>query len=153
MELVVNRDFFRAAAFAKANRAGHNNFPIHDHGGGPDAALAQAVIFGLFDDGDARADRTLDAILTALDNDGLVERHVPAEDSGSDPCAPFVFPTFWVAEALQRRGRDGSRQFAAAAASRGALGLFGEVADPVDHAPLGNYPQVQSHAAFVMAAG
>ena len=33
MELVGNRDFFRAAVFAKANRVGHNNFPIDDHGG------------------------------------------------------------------------------------------------------------------------
>jgi GH15 family glucan-1,4-alpha-glucosidase len=154
---VVRGDAERWRETAAAIRAdvlrGDGALTLHDHGGGPDAALAQAVIFGLFDDGDARADRTLDAILTALDNDGLVERHVAAEDSRSDPCAPFVFPTFWVAEALQRRGRDGSRQFAAAAASRGALGLFGEVADPVDHSPLGNYPQVQSHAAFVMAAG
>ncbi len=133
--------------------SGNGALNLHDHGGGPDAALAQAVVFGLFDHDDARADWTLDAILAELDNDGLVERHLPAEDSLSDLCAPFVFPTFWVAEALQRRGRDGSRQFAAAAASRGTLGLFGEVADPVDHAPLGNYPQVQSHAAFVMAAG
>ena len=39
----------------------------------------------------------------------------------------------------------------AALATRGPLGLFGEVADPVDHSPLGNYPQVQSHAAFVLA--
>ena len=57
-----------------------------------------------------------------------------------------------MAEALQRCGRDGSPQFAAAASARGELGLFGEVADPTDHTPLGNYPQVQSHAAFILAA-
>jgi len=32
----------------------------------------------------------------------------------------------------------------------GSLGLFGEVADPGDLSPLGNYPQVQSHAACVV---
>ena len=49
------------------------------------------------------------------------------------------------------RGRDGSRWLQAALATRGPLGLFGEVADPSDHSPLGNYPQVQSHAALVLA--
>jgi GH15 family glucan-1,4-alpha-glucosidase len=62
-----------------------------------------------------------------------------------------VFPTFWLAGALTASGRDGSRYLEAALATRGALGLFGEVADPVDHTPLGNYPQVQSHATFVLA--
>ncbi|MGA8635175.1 MAG: hypothetical protein WB805_10000, partial [Candidatus Dormiibacterota bacterium] len=52
---------------------------------------------------------------------------------------------------LEATGRDGSPWLAAALATRGPLGLFGEVADPVEHSPLGNYPQVQSHAAFVLA--
>ena len=78
--------------------------------------------------------------------------HYHGEDSLGDPCAPFLFPTFSVAEALQLCGRDGSRNFAAAARSRGPLDLFGEVADPTHHTPLGNYPQVQSHAAFIIAA-
>jgi alpha,alpha-trehalase len=121
-------------------------------GGGPDAALAQAAIFGFLDRDDPRLQATLESIVTTLDHGGLIERHVPAADTLSDPCGPFLFATFWVAEALERCGRDGGANFAAAVRSRGSLDLFGEVADPRDGSPLGNYPQVQSHASFVLAA-
>ena len=99
----------------------------------------------------ARIDPTLDLIVERLDRGGLVDRHEAEADTLADPCAPFVFPTFWLAGALTAVGRDGSRFFEAALATRGSLGLFGEVADPADRTPLGNYPQVQSHAAFVLA--
>jgi alpha,alpha-trehalase len=125
---------------------------LTDEGGGPDAALTQAVLFGFFDPGDARASTTLDAIIGGLDRNGLIDRHDPEQDSSTDPCAPFLFPTFWLSEALQQSGRDGSRHFAAAVSARGSLDLFGEVADPNDNSPLGNYPQVQSHASFLLAA-
>jgi GH15 family glucan-1,4-alpha-glucosidase len=125
---------------------------LTDAGGGPDAALAQAVLCGLFDAGDPRASATLDAITQGLDRNGLIDRHDPEQDPSKDPCGPFLFPTFWLADALQRIGRDGSRHFAAAVSARGALDLFGEVADPNDNSPLGNYPQVQSHASFLLAA-
>jgi GH15 family glucan-1,4-alpha-glucosidase len=132
--------------------SGDGPLTLHEGGGGPDAALAQAALTGFLDADDPRLHATLDSITTSLDRNGLIDRHLPEEDTQADPCAPFLFPTFWVAEALQRCGRDGSRQFAAAATSRGALNLFGEVADPRAHSPLGNYPQVQSHAAFLLAA-
>ncbi len=125
---------------------------LTDAGGGPDAALAQAAIVAFLDGGDARLHATLDSITATLDRDGLIERHLPEEDATSDPCGPFLFATFWLAEALERCGRDGSRHFATALAARGSVDLFGEVADPRDGSPLGNYPQVQSHASFVLAA-
>jgi GH15 family glucan-1,4-alpha-glucosidase len=125
---------------------------LTDAGGGADAALAQAVLLGIFDPGDPRAAATLDSITGGLERSGLIDRHDPAQDPSTDPCGPFVFPTFWVAQAQGRLGRDGSRHFAAAASARGLLDLFGEVADPADTSPLGNYPQVQSHASFLLAA-
>jgi GH15 family glucan-1,4-alpha-glucosidase len=125
---------------------------LTDGGGGPDAALAQAATVGFLDRDDARLEATLDSITTRLDRGGLVDRHLPAQDSSDDPCGPFLFATFWVAQALERCSRDGSRFFGAAVAARGSLDLFGEVADPADMSPLGNYPQVQSHASFVLAA-
>jgi alpha,alpha-trehalase len=125
---------------------------LTDAGGGADAALSQAVLFGLFDPGDPRAAATLDSITSGLERDGLVDRHDAEQDTSTDPCAPFVFPTFWLSEALPRIGRDGSRHFVAAVSARGSLDLFGEVADPNDNSPLGNYPQVQSHASFLLAA-
>jgi GH15 family glucan-1,4-alpha-glucosidase len=55
-----------------------------------------------------------------------------------------------TAQALSQR--DADVYLSAALASRGPLGLWGEVALPSDRSPLGNYPQVQSHASFVLAA-
>jgi GH15 family glucan-1,4-alpha-glucosidase len=146
----------RWRAAADAIRAdvlrGSGALTLHDDGGGPDAALAQASLFGMLAPGDPRMVATLDDIVAALDRDGLIDRYEGQPDQLGDRCGPFLFPTFWVAQALQMCGRDGSRNFAAAAAARGPLGLFAEVADPDDHSPLGNYPQVQSHSAFVLAA-
>ncbi|MFZ0920608.1 MAG: glycoside hydrolase family 15 protein, partial [Candidatus Dormiibacterota bacterium] len=116
-----------------------------------DAALAQAALLGGVDAIAHRVDATLQLIAERLDRGGLVDRYEGQPDMIADPCAPFVFPTFWLARALEATGHDGSRWLEAALATAGPLGLFGEVADPVDHSPLGNYPQVQSHAAFVLA--
>jgi GH15 family glucan-1,4-alpha-glucosidase len=125
---------------------------LTESGGGPDAALAQAATAGFLGSDDPRLHATLDGILNSLDRGGLIDRHLSVEDTLGDPCGPFLFATFWVAEALERCGRDGSANFSAAVATRGSLDLFGEVADPTDGSPLGNYPQVQSHASFIMAA-
>jgi GH15 family glucan-1,4-alpha-glucosidase len=140
-----------AAAIAADIGATAGALEIHIDGGGADAALAQAALLGGLDFVAERIDPTLDLIAARLDRGGLIDRHEAEADTLADPCAPFVFPTFWLAGAFRVRGRDGSRWLQAALATRGPLGLFGEVADPSDHSPLGNYPQVQSHAALVLA--
>jgi GH15 family glucan-1,4-alpha-glucosidase len=144
---------WRRAAAAIAGDIGTSGGPLELRvdGGGADAALAQAALLGGLDFVAARIGPTLDLILERLDRGGLIDRHESQADALSDPCAPFVFPTFWLAGALAATGRDGSPWLAAALATRGPLGLFGEVADPVERSPLGNYPQVQSQAAFVLA--
>jgi alpha,alpha-trehalase len=120
-------------------------------GGGADAALAQGALLGGLDAVRPHVSATLDLIVERLDRGGLVDRYEGQPDTIGDPCAPFVFPTFWLSATLAATGRDGSPWLDAALGARGSLGLFGEVADPLDHTPLGNYPQVQSHAAFVVA--
>ncbi len=144
---------WRAAAAAIVDDVGPGEgaLQIHRGGGGADAALAQVALIGGLDRLAGRIDPTLDLIIRRLDRNGLVDRHEAAADPCPDPCAPFVFPTFWLAGALAATGRDGSPWLRAALSTRGPLGLFGEVADPADRSPLGNYPQVQSHAAFVLA--
>ena len=139
-----------AAAAADLGSAGVA-LELRIDGGGADAALAQAALLGGLDVVAGRIDPTLDLIIARLGRDGLVDRYEGQPDPLPAPAAPFVFPTFWLAGALAARGRDGSRWLESALATRGPLGLFGEVADPIDHSPLGNYPQVQSHAAFVLA--
>jgi GH15 family glucan-1,4-alpha-glucosidase len=120
-------------------------------GGGADASLAQAALLGGAGAIHARVRATLDLIIERLTRGGLVDRYEGQPDTLGDPCAPFVFATFWLSAALTATGRDGSAWLDAALGTRGPLGLFGEVADPLDRSPLGNYPQVQSHAAFVLA--
>jgi GH15 family glucan-1,4-alpha-glucosidase len=144
---------WRRTAAAIAGDIGATGGPLELRldGWGADAALAQAALLGGLDFAAARIGPTLDLIVERLDRGGLIDRHESQADPLTDPCAPFVFPTFWLAGALAATGRDGSPWLAAALATRGPLGLFGEVADPVERTPLGNYPQVQSHAAFVLA--
>ena len=139
-------------AIRAAVLCGEGALTLTDAGGGPDAALSQAALVGFLDCADPRLRATLTGITGGLDRGGLIDRHLPEEDTSSDPCGPFLFPTFWLAQALERCGGDGSAHFSAAAAARGSVDLFGEVADPRDGSPLGNYPQVQSHASFVLAA-
>jgi GH15 family glucan-1,4-alpha-glucosidase len=142
----------RAAAGAAAGIGGDGRpLELRLDGGGADAALAQAALLGGLDAIAPSIRVTLDLIVERLGRGGLIDRYEGRPDTLDDPCAPFVFPTFWLAAALDAAGRDGSRLLDAALTTRGPLGLFGEVADPGDHSPLGNYPQVQSHAAFVLA--
>ena len=47
-----------------------------------------------------RIDPTLDLIVERLARGGLIDRHESQADTLADPCAPFVFPTFWLAGAL-----------------------------------------------------
>ena len=125
---------------------------LRSDGGGADAALALMSHVGFLAPHDPLQRRTLDLIERRLDRNGLLDRYEGRPDGMADPCGPFVFPTFWMATAQQSAGGDGQRHFRAAVSARGSLGLFGEVVDPEDGTPLGNYPQVQSHAAFLNAA-
>ena len=144
---------WREAAAGATSASGPTDgaMEIHLDGGGADGALAQVGLLGGLEAFSARVAPTLDLIAQRLGRGGLVDRHESQADTRADPCAPFVFPTFWLAAALAATGRDGSQYLEAAVSTRGPLGLFGEVADPITHSPLGNYPQVQSHAAFVLA--
>ena len=125
---------------------------LHDRGGGPDAALSQAVLLGLLAPDDPCARATLRSIAARLVRACGVDRYKGQPDGLDTPCAPFVFPAFWLATAEEMCGLDGAQRFTAAVSAAGPLGLFGEVVDPTTCSPLGNYPQVQSHASFVLAA-
>ena len=110
-----------------------------------------AVSNGFLRPEDRRAAATLGLIVSRLVRSGLVERYEGSRDGIADRCAPFVFPMFWLAGAQRALGGDVSRALRAAARTCGALGLYGEVVEPATLSPLGNYPQVQSHAACVLA--
>lgn len=140
-------DAIRRGVLASGGRA----LRLHIDGGAVDAALSAAVETGFLDPGSAAAAATLDLIAAELGDNGALQRYGGIQDLLDDPCAPFIFPTFWLASAETRAGRDGTRWVRSAVSAAGAFGLFGEVRDPGTGGPLGNYPQVQSHAALVMA--
>jgi GH15 family glucan-1,4-alpha-glucosidase len=125
---------------------------LHGGGGGADAALTMCALTGFLTSDDPSLHATLDLVESRLNHDGLLDRYEGQPDGLPDPCAPFVFPSMWMAMAQALAHRDASAYLSAAFASRNPLGLWGEVALPGDRSPLGNYPQVQSHASFVLAA-
>ena len=130
---------------------GGNPMQLRIDGGGADASLSVAVMNGFLDPGGATAAATLDLIARDLDDHGLLQRYWGAQDELADPCAPFVFPSFWMASAEAATRRESAGRLEAVASAAGELGLFGEVRDPTTGGPLGNYPQVQSHAALIQA--
>ncbi|MBV8301678.1 MAG: glycoside hydrolase family 15 protein [Candidatus Dormibacteraeota bacterium] len=136
---------------AVLHAAGDGPLQLHAQGDGADAALSLLPLLGFAAPDDPLIQRTLDLIEQRLDHHGLLDRHEPEADINDQACGPFLFPTFWMAAAAARCGRDPSRHLLAAMRACGPLGLFGEVADPEDGAVLGNYPQAQSHAACVLA--
>jgi len=140
-----------AAIRAAVLDSGYRALELHRDGGGADAALSVAVRDGFLAPHDPRSTATLDLIASRLDRSGVLDRYEGQPDGIGDRCAPFVFPTFWMASAEEMAGRDPAPRLRAAAGARGRWDLFGEVADPVTGGPLGNYPQVQSHAALIIA--
>ena len=105
-------DVWRRTAAAIAGDIGMTGGPLEIRldGGGADAALAQAALLGGLDFVAARIgphprpDRR-----TARPWRSHRSPREPRRTRLADPCAPFVFPTFWLAAALAATGRDGSR--------------------------------------------
>ncbi len=98
---------------------------------------------------------TLDRVLEELGQWPLVARHHPERDGIPGPCAPFVFAGLWAAAAEARLGRAemAKRRLRAICSLSGPAAQLSEVADPAVGRMLGNFPQVQSHAALLEAVG
>ncbi|HEY6380109.1 MAG TPA: glycoside hydrolase family 15 protein, partial [Candidatus Dormibacteraeota bacterium] len=101
----------RIRARLLAQCAGGQGLQLLDRGGGPDAALSQAVLLGLFDPGDPCARATVGAIATTLGRSAGTDRYQGRPDGNDAPCAPFVFPAFWLAAAEEMCGLDGVPRF------------------------------------------
>jgi hypothetical protein len=138
---------------------------IATHGTGPDGQLIMAFndpsadsstlaayVVGYPREGAGDA-ATLDYVLTNLEDGFLLARHHPERDGIPGPCAPFIFPSLWAVIAEAKLGRRESAQARLQDVLRmaGPAGQLSEVAEPNSLKMLGNYPQVQSHAALVEA--
>jgi GH15 family glucan-1,4-alpha-glucosidase len=99
-----------------------------------------------------RFDRTVEAVRRQLDaGEGLLyrtSRHVGDEGA-------FVACSFWLAEALARRGSvdEGAAVFERVLEHANDVGLLSEEVDPSSGELLGNFPQGLSHLALINAAG
>jgi GH15 family glucan-1,4-alpha-glucosidase len=122
-------------------------------GGGLDAALLRLPIVEFVEAEDERMVRTVDAIVSELDDGGLLHRH-NLDDSLEGEEGAFLACTFWLATCLAEQGRvdDARAAFERASATANHLGLFAEEYDPGAREPLGNFPQALTHLSHVEAS-
>ena len=118
-----------------------------------DSSTLAAYVIGHLDPGAPTAAATLDRVTAELSLGPLLARHRPERDGLPAPCAPFIFPSLWavIAEARLGRREAAEARLRAIVELAGPAGQLSEVALPSPPTLLGNYPQVQSHAAMVEA--
>ena len=117
-----------------------------------DAALLRAPRLGWAGVDGGRVDLTIAAIRERLDaGGGLLYRTTRTRDEEG----AFVACSFWLAEALARRGSvdEAAERFERVLGYANDVGLLAEEVDPGSGAHLGNFPQALSHLALVNAAG
>src|SRR4051794_9111203 len=117
-----------------------------------DAALLRGARNGWPRVNAERFDATIDAIRERLDaGGGLLYRTTRTMDEEG----AFVACSFWLAEAMARRGRpdDAATLFEQLIAYENDVGLLSEEIDPGSGEFLGNFPQGLSHLALINAAG
>jgi GH15 family glucan-1,4-alpha-glucosidase len=135
-------------------------FVGHYGGSGLDASTLLMPLTFFVAPNDPRMIRTLDAIMRApreggLVVDSLVYRYNPTEagDGLAGEEGTFSLCTFWLVEALTRAGRidDARLIFERMLGYANHLGLYGEEISPTG-AALGNFPQAFTHLALNSAA-
>lgn len=118
-----------------------------------DASLTFTARVGYRPPDERRLDRTLDALRGELGAGPLLYRY-RGDDGLSGSEGAFLACSFWLAEALARRGRldESAELMDDLVALANDVGLFAEEIDPDSGALLGNFPQGLVHLALVNAA-
>jgi GH15 family glucan-1,4-alpha-glucosidase len=148
----TTRDQIRATVLDRGVRDRDGAFTAVLDGATTDASLLLLPEFGFVAPDDERMVATVDAVIEALDDAGLIRRF-PHGD-GHEPEGCFVACTFWLVERLHDLGRldEARRYFDRAGGTANDLGLFAEEFDPGRGEALGNFPQALSHLAHIGAA-
>lgn len=118
-----------------------------------DAALLRLPAVGFIDYNDPRMIRTVDAIHTGLDADGLLYRYdTPDGLPGRE--GAFLACSFWLVECLvgQQRYEEAQAVYQRTEATANDLGLFSEEFDTEQNQLLANFPQGLTHLSHISAA-
>ncbi len=122
-----------------------------------DASMLMMSLVFFMSPTDPRMLSTIDAVLSDLTSDGLVNRYdvgrAARDGRGGQQEGSFSMCTFWLVEALTRAGRlDESRFiFERMLGYSNHVGLYSEEIGPSGEA-LGNFPQAFTHLGLISAA-
>jgi GH15 family glucan-1,4-alpha-glucosidase len=146
------REQIRTAIESRGYSAGHGTFVQSFDSPHLDAALLLLPRIGFVAYDDPRMVRTVDAICSELDGNGLLRRY-KAPDGLPDDEGTFLPCTFWAATCLARQGKmeDAWRYYRAAADCANDVGLLSEEFDLKAHIMLGNFPQALTHVSQIAA--
>ena len=117
-----------------------------------DAAVLLLPRFGYLDYDDPRMLRTVDALCSGLERDGLLMRY-DSPDGLVGHEGTFISCTFWLVECLARQGQRERAEgyYERAMGCANDLGLFSEEYAVDERRPLGNFPQVLTHVSQLLA--
>jgi GH15 family glucan-1,4-alpha-glucosidase len=124
------------------------------HGGNElDAALLQMAPLRLLPATDPKLLGTVDAIGSALSQEGWLYRY-HLDDGFGRPSVAFVLCTFWMIEALAATARleEARSLMERVLAAMSPLGLLAEDYAPGTRRMWGNFPQAYSHAGLIHGA-
>jgi GH15 family glucan-1,4-alpha-glucosidase len=118
-----------------------------------DASLLLAVLMGYQPTQEKRLDRTVEAVRRELAHGPLVHRY-RGDDGLSGDEGAFLACSFWLVEALARRGRldDAAELMEALLGLANDVGLYSEEVDVATGELLGNFPQALVHLGLINAA-
>jgi GH15 family glucan-1,4-alpha-glucosidase len=151
-EWAVVRDDIRAAIESRGYDQERGVFLQAFDSSELDAALLMLPRVGFVAYDDPRMLRTVDAICSDLDRDGLLLRY-RGPDGLKGPEGMFLPCTFWLVSCLANQGRIAEARiyYDRALACSNELGLFSEEYDTASKQMLGNFPQGLTHVSQIMA--
>lgn len=118
-----------------------------------DTSALLIPLLGFLPPDDDRVQGTLDAIQTEL-SDGALLHLQRASEGIRESEGAHLLSSFWFVSCLALSGRadEASDRLAEICAFASPLGLFGELVDPSNNHPYGNFPSSSAHMSMINAS-